>query len=86
MPKARSQDALHKGSYAQVTTERTWSNGEYLLLPPVALVELALPRLRVRITHERLQLKCQKPSLNHISAVQRSHVRKGQPTLLALVA
>jgi len=32
MPKARNQEVLQKGSYAQDTMECTWSSGESLLL------------------------------------------------------
>jgi len=56
MPRARSQEVLQKRSYAQATIEWTWSNGESLLLLfclPVALVEMAILPLRIRISHAK---------------------------------
>jgi len=51
MPRGRSQEALHKGSYTQAAIEWTWPSGESLLL--VALQEMAFLPLRVRIFHEK---------------------------------
>jgi len=94
MPRARNQAVLQKCSYKQATIKWPWSSVESVLLLVqqisvlllVTLVDLAFFTLRVRISHDELQLNSHSnKSVRSMPHLRGLLVRRGQWGVLGLL-